>query len=132
MQVGCKLLTFCVLDEESDSRITTVFETAQQSLPKESQTIINTQYRDYLLERGTSIVKLNRNPLTVSTDFTSNPSKPAENNLKRPAEDTASYGYAKQARVDNPQQQQNYNYSQYGGGDYYNQQGQQQQQPWQS
>lgn len=83
------------------------------------------------MERSNSIHALNRNPLNVSTDFTS------ENqvNLKRPAEDTAGYSYVKQPRFDMPTQGYGYTYPQQTqpnvGVDYY-QQTQQQQQPWQS
>lgn len=83
------------------------------------------------MERGSSVAKLNRIPLAISTEF--NQESKQNTNLKRPlADDATNYGYAKQARVDTPTQQQSYNnYGQYGG-DYYSQQQQQQQQTWQS
>lgn len=118
-----------------------MFDKALKSLPTELQSSVKTQYRDFLLERGSSIVALNRNPLPVSTefriDYTSNTTSNA--GLKRPATEDGTYGFTKQARFDGPaqpQQQQAYGaYPQqqpYGSGDYYGQQSHQQQQPWQS
>lgn len=82
------------------------------------------------MERSHSIHMLNRNPLPVSTDF------PLESQpiLKRPAEDPATYPYAKQPRFETPVQGYGYAYPQQqqaqptAGADYY----QQAQQPWQS
>jgi hypothetical protein len=118
-----------------------VFGKALKSLPTELQSAIKTQYRDFLLERGNSIDALNRNPATVSTDFSIGPTSNISRNggLKRPAVEDNSFGYTKQARFDGPvqpQQQQSYGtyprQQSYAGSDYYSQLQQQQQQPWQS
>lgn len=119
-----------------------VFEKARNHLNKDSQKEINVKFREFLLERGNSVYTLNRNPVSVSTDFP--PEKQAS--LKRVAEEPptpTAYPYAKQTRFEAPTQQgYGYTYPQQGQtqvqgqaqpyptNDYYNQQPQQQ--PWQS
>lgn len=133
-------------DESSYERIHQVFDRALKSLPSESQSTIKTQYRDFLLERGNSVAALNRNPLTVSTEFSVDSASSTANNvgLKRPATEDGAYAFTKQARFDGAAQPRQPAYGAYpqqqpyGSGEYYSQQPQQpqqqkqQQQPWQS
>jgi hypothetical protein len=135
------LTSVSLTDKLAEERIEQVTQKARNHLSKESQKEINAKYREYLLERGDSIHALNRNPLSISTDFTSENEAATSSNLKRPASEDAGYQYAKQPRYDAaaPVQQQQayagYGYPQqgqpqpYAGGDYYGQQAQQQ--PWQ-
>lgn len=134
-------LIFFHLDKLSEGRIEEVIQKARNHLNKDAQKEINAKYREYLLERGSSIHALNRNPLTVSTEFNTESNEAATSSLKRPADEDANYPYGKQPRYDAaaPTQQQPYGYAYpqqqqaqaqpYGGSDYYGQQPQQQ--PWQ-
>ncbi|RCH81807.1 hypothetical protein CU098_004624, partial [Rhizopus stolonifer] len=81
-------------DQLSSNRIAQVFRQARQNLPKHPQQEIVVKYREYLLERGTSIVALNRLHVFVSTEFIS------ESNLKRTIDDNRrNISLAKQART---------------------------------